>query len=76
MQTKRQRKYQTVCLSIELNTFHLAQFEVNENPVWTTDLGDTSKGNRKFIGYFKKWIDMQTALDNQYTWKQVNLSWN
>ncbi|GBC14719.2 hypothetical protein GLOIN_2v1765605 [Rhizophagus irregularis DAOM 181602=DAOM 197198] len=42
MQTKRQRKYQTVRLSIELSTFRLAQFEVNENPMWTTDLGDTS----------------------------------
>ncbi|CAB4395665.1 unnamed protein product [Rhizophagus irregularis] len=36
----------------------------------------TAKGDRKFIGYFEKWVDMQIALDNQYTWEQVNLSWN
>jgi hypothetical protein len=36
---KHQRKYQTVRLKIELSTFRLAQFEVNENPAWTTDLG-------------------------------------
>ncbi|GBC33502.1 hypothetical protein GLOIN_2v1765605 [Rhizophagus irregularis DAOM 181602=DAOM 197198] len=34
-----QRKYQTLCLKIELSTFQLAQFEINEDPVWTTDLG-------------------------------------
>ncbi|GBC39765.2 hypothetical protein GLOIN_2v1868094 [Rhizophagus irregularis DAOM 181602=DAOM 197198] len=34
----------------------------------------TAKGDRKFIGYFEKWVDMRTALDNQYTWEQVNLS--
>ncbi|PKY58109.1 hypothetical protein RhiirA4_549939 [Rhizophagus irregularis] len=39
IQMKRQRKYQTVRLKIELSTFRLAQFEVNENPTWTTDLG-------------------------------------
>ena len=39
LQTKPQRKYQTLRLKIELSTFRLAQFEVNENPVWTTDLG-------------------------------------
>ncbi|CAB4436722.1 unnamed protein product [Rhizophagus irregularis] len=39
IQMKHQRKYQTVRLKIELSTFRLAQFEVNENPVWTTDLG-------------------------------------
>ena len=39
MQKKPQRKYQTLRLTIELSTFRLAQFEVNENPTWTTDLG-------------------------------------
>ena len=39
IQMKHQRKYQTVRLKIELSTFRLAQFEVNDNPVWTTDLG-------------------------------------
>jgi len=39
IQMKHQRKYQTVRLKIELSIFHLAQFEVNENPAWTTDLG-------------------------------------
>ncbi|GBC23774.1 hypothetical protein GLOIN_2v1662849 [Rhizophagus irregularis DAOM 181602=DAOM 197198] len=38
IQMKQQRKYQTVRLKIELSTLRLAQFEVNENPVWTTDL--------------------------------------
>ena len=136
MQTKQQRKYQTVRLTIELSTFRLAQFEGNENPVWTTDLGgipvrwfparwtlkerkqrekfqatirnipdsmtlatlwkdsrphsflaavkglksfkiiQTAKGDRKLIGYFEKWVDMRTALDNQYVWEQSNLSWN
>ncbi|PKB94032.1 hypothetical protein RhiirA5_507753 [Rhizophagus irregularis] len=37
--TLRVRDILTVHLSIELSTFRLAQFEVNENPVWTTDLG-------------------------------------
>ncbi|CAB5296402.1 unnamed protein product [Rhizophagus irregularis] len=36
----------------------------------------TAKGERKFIGYFEKWVDMRTALDNHYTWEQINLSWN
>ncbi|CAB4430973.1 unnamed protein product [Rhizophagus irregularis] len=136
MQTKPQRKYQTLRLKIELSTFRLAQFEVNENPVWTTDLGgipvrwfparwtlkerkqrekfqatiqkipdsmtlatlwkdnhphsfliaikglksfkiiQTAKGERKLIGYFEKWVDMRSALDNQYVWEQNNLSWN
>ncbi|PKB92361.1 hypothetical protein RhiirA5_445003 [Rhizophagus irregularis] len=118
MQMKQQRKYQTVRLSIKLSTFCLAQFKVNENPVWITDLGEipvwwfpakwtlkerkqrekfqatirnildsmtlaalwkdsrphsflsaikglksfkiiqTAKGDRKFIGYFEKWVDM------------------
>ncbi|PKY58013.1 hypothetical protein RhiirA4_479553 [Rhizophagus irregularis] len=39
IQMKHQKKYQTVRLKIELSTFRLAQFEVNENPAWTTDLG-------------------------------------
>ena len=39
LQAKPQRKYQTLRLKIELNTFRLAQFEVNQDPVWTTDLG-------------------------------------
>ncbi|CAB4436734.1 unnamed protein product [Rhizophagus irregularis] len=43
IQMKHQRKYQTVRLKIELSTFRLAQFEVNENPVWTTDLGGYRK---------------------------------
>ncbi|PKY55900.1 hypothetical protein RhiirA4_475734 [Rhizophagus irregularis] len=136
MQTKPQRKYQTLRLKIELSTFRLAQFEVNENPVWTTDLGgipvrwfparwtlkerkqrekfqatiqkipdsmtlatlwkdnhphsfltaikglksfkiiQTAKGERKLIGYFEKWVDMRSALDNQYVWEQNNLSWS
>ncbi|EXX53133.1 uncharacterized protein OCT59_025390 [Rhizophagus irregularis] len=33
LQTKPQRKYQTLHLKIELSTFRLAQFEVNDNPV-------------------------------------------
>ncbi|CAB4373638.1 unnamed protein product [Rhizophagus irregularis] len=37
---------------------------------------DEAKGERKFIGYFEKWVDMRTALDNHYTWEQINLSWN
>ncbi|CAB4398705.1 unnamed protein product [Rhizophagus irregularis] len=37
---------------------------------------DKAKGERKFIGYFEKWVDMRTALDNHYTWEQINLSWN
>uniref|UniRef100_U9UX54 Uncharacterized protein n=1 Tax=Rhizophagus irregularis (strain DAOM 181602 / DAOM 197198 / MUCL 43194) TaxID=747089 RepID=U9UX54_RHIID len=36
----------------------------------------TAKGDRKFIGYFEKWVDMRTALDNQYTWEQQNSSKN
>ncbi|PKY59000.1 hypothetical protein RhiirA4_412289 [Rhizophagus irregularis] len=36
----------------------------------------TAKGDRKLIGYFEKWVDMHTALDNQYDWKQQHLSWN
>ncbi|EXX63684.1 hypothetical protein RirG_150030 [Rhizophagus irregularis DAOM 197198w] len=39
LQMKPQRKYQTLRLKIELSTFQLAQFEINEDPVWTTDLG-------------------------------------
>ncbi|CAB4439651.1 unnamed protein product [Rhizophagus irregularis] len=103
---------------IELSTFRLAQFEVNENPTWTTDLGgipvrwfparwtlkerkqrekfqatirkipdsmtglksfkiiQTARGERKLIGYFEKWVDMRNALDNQFVWDQLNLSWN
>ncbi|PKK65428.1 hypothetical protein RhiirC2_755063, partial [Rhizophagus irregularis] len=38
LQTKQQKKYQTVCLKIELISFCLAQFEGNDG-VWTTDLG-------------------------------------
>ncbi|CAB4401764.1 unnamed protein product [Rhizophagus irregularis] len=37
---------------------------------------DEAKGERKFIGYFEKWVDMRTALDNHYTWEQINLFWN
>ncbi|GBC32206.2 hypothetical protein GLOIN_2v1846149 [Rhizophagus irregularis DAOM 181602=DAOM 197198] len=36
----------------------------------------TAKGDRKLIGYFEKWVDMRTALDNQYDWEQQHLSWN
>ncbi|PKC55592.1 hypothetical protein RhiirA1_429486, partial [Rhizophagus irregularis] len=40
LQTKQQKKYQTVHLKIELTSFHLAQFEGNDGLVWTTDLGE------------------------------------
>lgn len=136
MQSKPQRKYQTLRLKIELSSFRLAQFEVNENPTWTTDLGGipvrwfparwtlkerkqrekfqatikkipesmtlaalwtdhrphsflsgvkglksfkiikTARGERKLIGYFEKWVDMRSALDNQFVWEDINLSWN
>uniref|UniRef100_U9SU73 Uncharacterized protein n=1 Tax=Rhizophagus irregularis (strain DAOM 181602 / DAOM 197198 / MUCL 43194) TaxID=747089 RepID=U9SU73_RHIID len=36
----------------------------------------TAKGDRKLIGYFEKWVDMRTALDNQFDWEQLHLSWN
>ncbi|CAB4433490.1 unnamed protein product [Rhizophagus irregularis] len=73
IQMKRQRKYQTVRLKIELSTFRLAQFEVNENPTWTTDLG----GYRAHILFsLRLEVDMQNALDNQFVWDQQNLSWN
>ncbi|GBC39062.1 hypothetical protein GLOIN_2v1868094 [Rhizophagus irregularis DAOM 181602=DAOM 197198] len=36
----------------------------------------TAKGDCKLIGYFEKWVDMHTALDNQYDWEQQHLSWN
>ncbi|PKY51484.1 hypothetical protein RhiirA4_407468 [Rhizophagus irregularis] len=36
----------------------------------------TARGERKLIGYFEKWVDMRTALDNQFLWDQQNLSWN
>ncbi|EXX55912.1 hypothetical protein RirG_220850 [Rhizophagus irregularis DAOM 197198w] len=39
LQMKQQKKYQTVRLKIELNSLRLTQFEGNDNPVWTTDLG-------------------------------------
>ncbi|RGB27686.1 hypothetical protein C1646_746219 [Rhizophagus diaphanus] len=132
---KKSNKVQIQNVITELSTFHLAQFEVNEDPIWTTDLGipvrwfparwtlkerkqrekfqatihkipdsmtlatlwkdnhphsflsavkglksfkivQTVKGERKLIGYFEKWIDMHTALDNQCVWEQVNLSWS
>ncbi|CAB4403567.1 unnamed protein product [Rhizophagus irregularis] len=135
IQMKPQRKYQTLRLKIELSTFRLAQFEVNENPVWTTDLGgipirwfparwtlkerkqrerfqatihkipdsmtlatlwkdrhphsflsaikglksfkiiQTARGERKLIGYFERWVDVRTALDNQLIWDNTNLQW-
>ncbi|CAB4418823.1 unnamed protein product [Rhizophagus irregularis] len=112
---KQQKKYQTVHLKIELNSLRLTQFEGNDDPVWTTDLGgyrfdgfqqesmtiaalwkdhrphsflsaikglksfkiiQTARGDRKLIGYFEKWVDMRTALDNQFDWEQLHLSWN
>ncbi|EXX50552.1 hypothetical protein RirG_269730 [Rhizophagus irregularis DAOM 197198w] len=107
MQMKQQRKYQTVRLSIKLSTFCLAQFKVNENPVWITDLGEIPvwwfpakwtlkerKQREKFQATIRNILDSMTlaalwkdscphsflsaikALDNQYTWEQVNLSWN
>ncbi|RGB21491.1 hypothetical protein C1646_787072 [Rhizophagus diaphanus] len=36
----------------------------------------TARGERKLIGYFEKWIDMRNALDNQFAWENVKLSWN
>ncbi|CAB4438147.1 unnamed protein product [Rhizophagus irregularis] len=39
LQMKQQKKYQTVRLKIELNSLRLTQFEGNDDPVWTTDLG-------------------------------------
>ncbi|PKY30894.1 hypothetical protein RhiirB3_419144, partial [Rhizophagus irregularis] len=36
----------------------------------------TARGDRKLIGYFEKWVDMRTALDNQFDWEQLHLSWN
>ena len=36
----------------------------------------TARGDRKLIGYFEKWVDMRNALDNQFVWDQLNLSWN
>ena len=36
----------------------------------------TARGDRKLIGYFEKWVDMRSALDNQYVWEQTNLSWS
>ncbi|CAB4493751.1 unnamed protein product [Rhizophagus irregularis] len=35
-----------------------------------------AQGEHKLIGYFEKWVDMQNALDNQFVWDQLNLSWN
>ncbi|CAB4492148.1 unnamed protein product [Rhizophagus irregularis] len=36
----------------------------------------TAKGDHKLISYFEKWVDMRTALDNQFDWERLHLSWN
>ncbi|CAB4420313.1 unnamed protein product [Rhizophagus irregularis] len=35
----------------------------------------TARGERKLIGYFERWVDVRTALDNQLIWDNTNLQW-
>ncbi|CAB5345772.1 unnamed protein product [Rhizophagus irregularis] len=36
----------------------------------------TARGERKLLGFFERWVDMRTALENQVIWENYNLSWN
>ncbi|CAB4426495.1 unnamed protein product [Rhizophagus irregularis] len=107
LQMKQQKKYQTVRLKIELNSLRLTQFEGNDDPVWTTDLGGIPvrwfparwtlkerKQREKFQATIRKIPESMTiaalwkdhcphsflsaikALDNQFDWEQLHLSWN
>ncbi|CAB5389180.1 unnamed protein product [Rhizophagus irregularis] len=36
----------------------------------------TARGEHKLLGFFERWVDMRTALENQVIWENYNLSWN